>query len=68
MNMYGVKGGISTILVSFTIPSTLSREEVFSGTSLIQPIFTANNDVNLLHFHLHLIVLFLYHLSNLDPC
>ena len=44
-------GGIYTVLVSFTVPSALSREKVFFDTSPTQAIFTANNNANLLHFH-----------------
>ena len=44
-------GGISTVLVSFTVPFTLSREKVLLDLSSTQAISTVNNDAILLHFH-----------------
>ena len=46
-----LSGGISTVFVSFTVPSTLSREKVFTDTSPAQAIYLVNNDTGLLHFH-----------------
>ena len=60
-------GGISNILVSFPVLSTLLREKVFSDTFPAQVIFPVNN--NAIFFSiLCLIKLFLYCLSNPEPC
>ena len=61
-------GWISTVLVSFTVLYTLSREKVFLDTPSFGPFFLPIMMLFYFVFILCLIGLFLYHLSNPRPC
>ena len=63
-----LNGGISTVLVSFTVLSTLPREKVFSDLSPAQTIFLLIMMLFYCVSILYLIELFPFQLTNPGPC